>query len=61
MQTDERAAETVQANGRVAGRFVSQNVDNISKRALSADEISLLFKGLKFSLGLPTGLMGGQI
>ena len=35
-------------DGRYEGKFVSPNVINFSKRHLSKDEISLLFKGLKF-------------
>ena len=34
--------------GRLRGKFVSANVLNLSKRALSSAEISLLSKGLKF-------------
>ena len=33
---------------RLEGKFVSKNVINLSKRNLSASEISLLSKGLKF-------------
>ena len=35
-------------NGRLKGKFVSANVENLSKRKLSKSEISLLSKGLKF-------------
>ena len=35
-------------DGRYEGKFVSPNIINVSKRSLSKDEISLLFKGLKF-------------
>ena len=35
-------------NGRFQGKFVSKNVVNLSSRELSASEISLLSKGLKF-------------
>ena len=33
---------------RLEGKFVSKNVINLSRRNLSASEISLLSKGLKF-------------
>ena len=39
----------VEENGRPTGRFVSGNVVNLSRRELSAEDISLLSKGLKFS------------
>ena len=35
-------------NGRIKGKFVSENVVNLSKRKLTKAEISLLSKGLKF-------------
>ena len=36
------------SNGRFVGKFVSDNVVNLSSRKLSRAEISLLSKGLKF-------------
>ena len=39
----------VTENGRLTGRFVSGNVVNLSRKELSAEDISLLSKGLKFS------------
>ena len=39
----------VTENGTLTGRFVSGNVVNLSRKALSAEDISLLSKGLKFS------------
>ena len=39
-------AET--CDGRLKGKFVSENVINLSKRDLSENEISLLSKGLNF-------------
>ena len=36
-------------NGRIKGKFVSENVVNLSKRKLTKAEISLLSKGLKFA------------
>ena len=35
-------------NGQIKGKFVSENVVNLSKRKLTKAEISLLSKGLKF-------------
>ena len=37
-----------QTGVRIEGKFVSKNVINLSRRNLSASEISLLSKGLKF-------------
>ena len=37
-------------NGRIKGKFVSENVVNLSKRKLTKAEISVLSKGLKFVL-----------
>ena len=37
-----------QAGVRLEGKFVSKNVIHLSRRNLSASEISLLSKGLKF-------------
>ena len=48
------------STGRVTGRFVSGNVLNLSHRVLSEGEVSLLSKGLKFSL-TPTDLNKAQI
>jgi len=38
----------VEIEGRLEGKYVSNNVLNLSKRVLSSAEISLLSKGLKF-------------
>ena len=38
----------VDSNGRIEGQFVNDKVVNLSKRALSEPEISVLSKGLKF-------------
>ena len=39
---------SVEGSDRITGKFVSQNVFNLSKRTLTEAEISLLSKGLKF-------------
>ena len=41
--------ESFREDGRIVGRFVGGNVVNLSQRAISDEEISLLSKGLKFS------------
>ena len=38
----------VDSNGRIEGQFLNDKVINLSKRALSESEISVLSKGLKF-------------
>ena len=40
--------EAEMCDGRLKGKFVSENVINLSKRDLSENEISLLSKGLNF-------------
>ena len=45
----ETVTVTVTENGRLTGRFVSGNMVNLSRKELSAEDISLLSKGLKFS------------
>ena len=45
-------------DGGLKGKFVSENVINLSKRDLSENEISLLSKGLNF---IPTYFIYGRI
>ena len=54
----------VENNGRIEGQFLNDKVINLSKRALSESEISVLSKGLKFvmtpkELSINRGFGGG--
>ena len=58
--TNSNACEIDPITNRIKGKFISQNVVNLSSREMSEAEVSLLSKGLKF-VPTPTGISRAKL